>query len=771
MYVKVFIDKSNQKFDILYTYYYKDKVLPGSRVVVPFGKGNRKVIGIALYNENTTDIPNVKEIIEVVDEEPIIDESLIRLGLFMKNRYLKGYFKSFRPILPPGDIKSIEVYAKKNKNGNFEVEENLLGVDIKTLSNSEVSLLKKYRDEKKVDFRYRVRSLVNEKYVNTYSLAEDYLDKISNTKITPKGKFVIEYLVKNGESELKEILEALSISDSPVKTLVKEKIVEINRVKDTRDPYDREFHTTRHPLNEEQINAYNGILNSDKTVNLLYGKTGSGKTEVYLKLAENIIENGGQVVVLVPEIGLTPQMIERFRGRFPGRVSILHSRLSSGERFDQYLQIKNGEVDIVVGARSAVFAPFKNLKMIIIDEEHDNSYRFTTQNAYETLDVAKFRMEGVGKVVLGSATPDVNTFYMASTGEYGLFKLKNRAVKGALLPEVIIADMRAELIRGNMSMFSGVLKEKLDETLGRHEQAILFLNRRGFSNFVSCRSCGEVIKCDNCDISMTYHRDLNMLRCHYCGATKRMVTKCPSCGSKYIKQFGVGTQQVESEIKKLYKNAKVFRMDRDTMGRKDSYDKMYENMKSGNIDVLIGTQMLSKGFDFEKVTLVGIIAADMSLYVSDYRANETTFQLLTQVSGRAGRGNRRGTCVIQTYSPDNFSIIHAARSDFESFYEEELKSRHASLYPPFEELLSVVFTSSTDVGLKKFAEDFLEILSLKIPSDISYSRVTVMPKIKNIYKVRFMLKVPNEMRIPLTRALEWVKNNMKNNKIDIDIEF
>ncbi len=768
MYIKVFIDKSASSFDTLYTYRTNEYIEPGCRVIVPFGRGNRKAIGIVLYNLEESDVEKTKDILEVIDEEPIIDEKLIELGLFLKKRYLRGYFKSFQPILPPGDIKSIEVYAESDSE---EVPENLLNVDIKTLSEEDRKTLKKYKEKGVLNLKYKVKSEIKEKFVTMYRLSDDYLEQLYGKKLTNQGKYVVEYLSKNGDSELKEILEALSISSSPVKTLVRQNIVKTYEKKETRDPYAEEYTTVRHPLNEEQLNALEGIINSYKTVNLLHGKTGSGKTEVYLKLAEDVIEKGGQVCMLVPEIGLTPQMIERFRGRFPGRVSILHSRLSLGERFDQYLKIKNDEVDIVVGARSAVFAPFKNLKMIIIDEEHDNSYNFTSQNAYYTLEVAKFRMEGTGKIVLGSATPKVSTYYKAESGEYGLFKLKNRAVKGALLPKVHIADMRSELIRGNTSIFSGILKEKLDETIKNKNQAILFLNRRGYSNFVSCRSCGEVIKCDNCDISMTYHKDMNILRCHYCGATKKMVTTCPNCGSSFIKRFGIGTQQVEAEVKKFYPDANVFRMDRDTMGRKDSYDKMYENMKSGNIDILIGTQMISKGFDFENVSLVGIIAADMSLYVSDYRANETTFQLITQVSGRAGRGSVSGSCVIQTYTPDSYSITHAARSDYEGFYKDELYLREKMEYPPFEELISVVFTSGTEKGLKEFAQDFLEVLTYKCQDLIKYSQVTTMPKIKNIYKVRFMLKVMPQRRNELLTTLEWVKENMKNNRIDVFIEF
>lgn len=769
MFIEVFIEKSLSNFDRLYTYECDFLVEPGMRVHVPFGKGNRSLIGLVVRINVENESKKLKKVIDVIDDEPIINKDLIDLGFWMKDKYLKGYYKSFQPILPPGDYKFIEVYAQGDEKQPYG---HLLNRNIYDLKAEERKLLKDLKDKGQIKFFYKVKTQVKEKFISFYKLNENYLDFTFSEKLSEPAKNVIKYLATNGEKTKKEILRDLQISDSPLKTLIKKNIIEESLVKDQRNPYEKQKEYRQVPLNMEQVKAYKGILETKKETSLLYGKTGSGKTEVYLRLSKEIIDKGGQVIILVPEIGLTPQMIERFMGRFPGRVSILHSRLSPGERFDQYMKIKNDQVDIVVGARSAVFSPLKNLKLIVIDEEHDSSYRFSKNNFYDTREVALKRMEGRGKVVLGSATPSIESFKNAQENKYQLFKLKNRAVEGARLPKVDIADMREELFSGNLSIFSNKLYKLMEEKLSKNEQIILFLNRRGFSNFVSCRSCGYVIKCDNCDISMTYHKDMNHLRCHYCGSVKQMVKTCPNCGSKYLKQFGIGTQRVEMEVKKAFPKAKVFRMDRDTMNKKNSYDEVYELVKNHEVDILIGTQMLAKGFDFENVTLVGIIAADMSLYISDYRAQATTFELITQVSGRAGRSEKQGNVVIQTYNPDNYSIVNAAKSDYENFYKDELQVRKISEYPPFTKLYTIVFSSREEKAIKEYAEDFLKDLigELKNISAVR-SRLINIPKIKNIYRQKVLIKVDPRDEQTLLNALKGVINKKEINNIKIDIEM
>ncbi|MBP2025846.1 primosomal protein N' [Peptoniphilus stercorisuis] len=786
-YVKLFIQNNISKIDILYTYKIKkeENIQLGMRVKVPFGRGNNPKIGIVveILEENIENF-KIKEIIEVLDYEPILSKELIELGFFMKEKYLTTFNQAFLPLMPPGDLKTIvkTVEFDENYKTNNEDEKELfekLKVDniVENLDLKSKELLQNLIENKVLKVKFKVVTTGGFKTQKMVKLTKDYKDKLEKYKINEKQTQVIKYLEDLDNSKRSDILKDLSISDSPIKTLEKNKIVEIYDEIVERNPYDEEFHTENHILNEEQKNAVNGILNSKKTVSLLHGLTGSGKTEVYLKLAEEVLNKGAQVIVLVPEIGLTPQMIERFKGRFKDRVSVLHSKLSAGERFDQWQKIKNNEVDIVVGARSAVFAPFTNLKMIIIDEEHDSSYRFHSALRYDTKEVAIKRMNNLkGNVVLGSATPDVISYYNAKNDKYNLFELKSRAVKGASLPSIEIVDMREELAMGNMSIFSENLRALIENRLNNEEQIILFLNRRGFSSFVSCRNCGHVIKCDNCDISMTYHRSNNILRCHYCGSTKKMLRVCPECGSKYIKQFGVGTQQVEEEIKKLFPSARVVRMDRDTTTAKDSYDNIYNSVKNREVDILIGTQMVAKGLDFENVTLVGVIAADLSLFISDFRANENTFELLTQVSGRAGRSNKDGNVVIQTYNPENYSIIFSKESDYLGFYEHELKIREVFKYPPFSSLVSIYFKSNSEKYLDNISRKVLFEITREIKNfKAEATNIVAVPRIKNVYKVKFTLKVNPEDLAKLTNIIKrvLVSNGkiFEKYKIYSDIEF
>lgn len=786
-YVKLFIQNNISKIDILYTYKIKkeENIQLGMRVKVPFGRGNNPKIGIVveILEENIENF-KIKEIIEVLDYEPILSKELIELGFFMKEKYLTTFNQAFLPLMPPGDLKTIvkTVEFDENYKTNNEDEKELfekLKVDniVENLDLKSKELLQNLIENKVLKVKFKVVTTGGFKTQKMVKLTKDYKDKLEKYKVNEKQTQVIKYLEDLDNSKRSDILKDLSISDSPIKTLEKNKIVEIYDEIVERNPYDEEFHTENHILNEEQKNAVNGILNSKKTVSLLHGLTGSGKTEVYLKLAEEVLNKGAQVIVLVPEIGLTPQMIERFKGRFKDRVSVLHSKLSAGERFDQWQKIKNNEVDIVVGARSAVFAPFTNLKMIIIDEEHDSSYRFHSALRYDTKEVAIKRMNNLkGNVVLGSATPDVISYYNAKNDKYNLFELKSRAVKGARLPSIEIVDMREELAMGNMSIFSENLRALIESRLNNEEQIILFLNRRGFSSFVSCRNCGHVIKCDNCDISMTYHRSNNILRCHYCGSTKKMLRVCPECGSKYIKQFGVGTQQVEEEIKKLFPSARVVRMDRDTTTAKDSYDNIYNSVKNREVDILIGTQMVAKGLDFENVTLVGVIAADLSLFISDFRANENTFELLTQVSGRAGRSNKDGNVVIQTYNPENYSIIFSKESDYLGFYEHELKIREVFKYPPFSSLVSIYFKSNSEKYLDNISRKVLFEITREIKNfKAEATNIVAVPRIKNVYKVKFTLKVNPEDLAKLTNIIKrvLVSNGkiFEKYKIYSDIEF
>ena len=779
MFADIFIENNFQKIDKLYTYIVKDDVKPGMRVLVNFGKSYR--VGIVLFlhaNYSGDHREKLKEIHSVLDDEPIISNDLIRLGLWMKERYLVGYSKAFSPILPPGNLQKIKKKILVEKYPHGKDLEDLNSIDLskyfEELKEDEKAIIKRLRAKGYIKYIYDSLVTVKPKLVNYLRLVSDF-DPKNLEGISEKQAQVFNFIKKEKDISRVDVMKNLNISYSPIKSLIKRNLIEEYKKEINRDPVEKTFKKNKLALNDEQQEALKSIQKTDKVVSLLHGLTGSGKTEVYLNLTSKVLEDGGQVIVLVPEIGLTPQMIERFKSWFGNEVAIIHSKLSAGERYDEYRKVLNDEVKVVVGVRSAVFVPFKDLKMIIVDESHDSSYEFHDNLKYDTIEVAINRMKDRGKVVLGSATPSVESYFYAQKDFYNLCELNNRAKKGAFLPDTEIVDMRDELTMGNVSIFSRELREAIEEKLKNKEQIILFLNRRGFSNFISCRSCGEVIKCDDCDISMTYHKAKNSLICHYCGKTKPLPKVCPSCGSKFIKQFGVGTQRVEEEVQKYFPQARVLRMDRDTTGKKDSFEKFYEKIKNKEADIIIGTQMVSKGFDFEDVTLVGIVAADLSLYISDYKARERTFQLVTQVSGRAGRASKKGQVIIQTYSPESEIIKYSAQGDYKDFYEYEIQERKTFLYPPYTKLIELEFSSYDENLTQIWAERFLHQMSLDLKGmNIMVTKFIKMPKIKNINKTKFSLKVkPKDLGL-LIEGLKRVINNSKieeERKIILNIEF
>ncbi len=779
MFADIFIENNFQKIDKLYTYIVKDDVKEGMRVLVSFGNSYRVGIILFLYKDYSGEHEkSLKEVDSVLDDEPIISKDLIELGLWMKNRYLIGYSKAFSPILPPGNLQKIK---KKIIIEDYPTGEDLIllnSIDLnkyyEDLNIDQKKIVKKLHSKGFLKYEYDSLVLVKPKRENFLKISENFSSKFLED-ISEKQRTVFNFIKDKKEVSRIEVMTSLSISYSPIKTLIKKGIITEFKKEIKREPDENNFSSENISLNEEQQRALKSIEKTEKVVTLLHGLTGSGKTEVYLNIASRVIENGGEVIVLVPEIGLTPQMIERFKGRFGKNVAIIHSKLSSGERYDEYRKVLNGDVKVVVGVRSAVFVPFKNLKMIIVDESHDSSYEFHDNLKYDTIEVAIHRMKGKGKVLLGSATPSIESYFYAKKGYYNLCELKNRAKKGAFLPNTKIVDMRDELLMGNISIFSRELRDAIKDKLEKKEQIILFLNRRGFSNFISCRSCGEVIKCDNCDISMTYHKSKNRLICHYCGSTKEVPKVCPNCGSKFIKQFGIGTQKVEEEVNKLFPEARVVRMDRDTTTKKDSFKNFYDIVKNREADIIIGTQMVSKGFDFENVTLVGIVAADLSLYISDYKAKEKTFQLVTQVAGRAGRSSKKGEVIIQTYSPDSEIIKYSANGYYKDFYEYEISERKLFLYPPYMKLIEFEFSSYEEKLTYIWAERFLKQMKSDIKNiDLMVTNFIKLPKIKKINRTKFSVKVkPKDMNL-LIEVLKRVIINSKINddsKIFLNIEF
>ena len=510
-----------------------------------------------------------------------------------------------------------------------------------------------------------------------------------------KQRAALAYLKENGRIRAPLLNE--KFGREAILGLYGKGLIEVLSERENRSPY-RDISSEDKPvrLTARQQEAVKGIENTEKTVALLHGVTGSGKTEVYLNLIQNAIARGKTAVFLVPEIALTPQMLRQLRARFGDSAAILHSGLSAGERYDEWWRLRRGEAKIAIGARSAVFAPLEHLGLIIIDEEHDGSYRSETSPRYSTFDIAKFRAEHCGaKLVLGSATPAVETYRRALRGEFFLAELPDR-INRRPLPEIIIADMRQEIRRGNHTAFSSYLKEELETCLEKGNQAILFLNQRGYSKSVICTECGYVPKCEQCDVSLTYHIDENALKCHYCNARYKMLSACPNCGSTYLRHGGTGTQRIVMELQKMFPAAKILRMDRDTTQTKEGHYKILEQFSARKADILVGTQMIAKGHDFPSVTLVGILDADMSLHFSDYRSGERTFQLLTQVAGRSGRAEEKGKVVLQTYSPDNYVLGFATDYDYKGFYTHEIALRKATAFPPYTDIVRVLIQSEKE---------------------------------------------------------------------------
>ena len=530
--------------------------------------------------------------------------------------------------------------------------------------------------------------------------------KKNKINLGAKQKEIVNFLKNNDRVEINDLIDILKASKQSILSLQNKNLIDIKLEDYYRNP--ENAYTLEQKeiyLNEEQKNACNKVISEmfdqNKKPYMLHGVTGSGKTEVYMEIIDYALSQGLDSIVLVPEIALTPQTITRFKNRFGDIVGVFHSQLSEGQKHDVYKAIKSGNIRILIGARSALFAPFNSLGVIIIDEFHETSYKSEKNPKFSAIEVAKFISNKNNiSLVLGSATPSIDEYYKAKNGEYNLIEIKQRANKNPL-PKIEVVDMKEELNKGNKSIFSFKLQDEIKQAIKNNNQVILFLNRRGYASFVSCRSCGYVFQCENCDISLTYHKGKNIGRCHYCGYEREIPKECPECSSIYVKPFGVGTQKIEEELKVIFPELKVLRMDKDTTSKKGSLEEILNKFKNKEADILIGTQMLSKGLDFDNVTLVGILSADMILNFPDFKSFETTFQLITQVSGRAGRSDKEGKVVLQTYDTDHYSIRRAINYDFEGFYEDEIKIRKAFGYAPFNNMISVVVSGENENLVKK----------------------------------------------------------------------
>ena len=641
MIAEVIVDIAAGETDRIYDYLCDDDIKAGSRVRAPFG--GKIVSGFVMRLKETSDVPSgrLKRVFPCSDGLPALNPECLALAGKLTARYRVPMALSLRLFLPS------EMRAGK----------------VRELKKNYASLLVP-------------------------------LSEMSLSKTAKNQRGAAEYLEKNGKTEC-GFLNGLF--PGGVAALEKKGYALVKKEQLLRDPYKGlEVERFDRELTEDQRRAVERIERDERTVQLLHGVTGSGKTEIYLTLIAKCLKEGKSSIFLVPEISLTPQMLSQLRARFGRNAAIMHSGLSAGEKFDEWWRLRTGEAKIAIGARSAVFTPLENLGVIIIDEEHDSSYSSETAPRYNTFDVAYLRAKYNGcKLVLGSATPAVDTYKRAIDGEFGLIRLEKR-INRKPLPEIVIADMRREVRRGNNSAFSAALREELDKCLKEGNQAILFLNRRGYSQTVICKECGYVAKCEACDVSLTYHRDEDCLKCHYCGAKYRVPTVCPDCGGRKLSYAGTGTQRIAAELEKLYPSARVLRMDNDTTSGKEGHYKILKAFGEKRADILVGTQMIAKGHDFPSVTLVGILDADMSLHFSDYRSGERTFQLITQVAGRSGRAEEKGKVVLQTFSPENDVLRYAVAYDYEGFYQNEISLRAATMFPPFSKIVRVLVTGEDE---------------------------------------------------------------------------
>ena len=726
----------NRVFDYLVPVELEDRVKIGDRVSIPFGNSKSFKEGFVFDIKESSEF--AKKYIHNIEKDGLTEERMT-LAKLMSRMYFCNIFDCIKLMLPPGTTSNIAKNRVKDKTGNFVY-------------------LNKETDE--ID------------------------DDIENGSIkSPKQIRVLEFLKENDGVFISDLEVYADCSRAIIKTLEKNGYVQLVEENIERNPFafKEVERDSKLELTDEQCFAFDRvnekIQNEEFGEFLLYGVTGSGKTEIYLQLIDSVLKKGKNAIMLVPEISLTPQMVNRFLARFGNCISVLHSKLSIGERYDAFQKIKKGESKIVIGARSAIFAPVKNVGILIIDEEHDMSYKSDMTPKYNAKDIARYICKNNNApLLLGSATPDVNTFYNTEINKIELLTLTKRA-NNSNLPSVEIVDLREELAKGNKSMISEKLRDYIEENIKNKRQTILFLNRRGFSTFVMCRDCGFTAKCKNCNITLTYHKNRNKLKCHYCGFETNNITECPVCHSKNVRYFGAGTQKLEEEVKKMFPDVSTIRMDVDTVTKKNSHEQILEKFKNENIDILIGTQMVVKGHHFPNVTLVGVIAADSSLNIEDYRAGERTFQILTQVAGRAGRENLPGKVVVQTYNKDNYSIEYAKMQNYDLFYKSEIMMRKSLNYPPFCDIIQFSINAKIEADVIKvskyiYAELKKEFSPIK-NNVIIYEPVPApIDKIKNKYRWRILLKCRfNNNIINLINNIieKYYKKNYRDVRLIVDV--
>ena len=719
VYADIIVDITHEKLDRPFQYripeHLAEAVQIGTQVLVPFGNANKLITGycIGISGETDYDPAKIKDIFSLKEGSTSVESRQIMLADFLKRRYGVTMIQALKTVLP--------------------VKQSVQSIVKKTICRAK-----------------------------TLEETQDYYNTIKDKGNQKAKARLLEQLLSRETISQEEVTGKLRISSSTLKSLEEAGFVKIQSTSRYRNPVQvDQGEVANFKLSAEQQHIIDTVVadrNAGRTGKYyIHGITGSGKTAVYIELIAQTLKEGKQAIVLIPEISLTYQTLRRFYGRFGDKVSVMNSTLSQGEKYDQIVRAMKGDIQVIIGPRSALFTPFPNLGLVIMDEEHETSYKSELSPKYHAREVAEevARISGAG-LVLGSATPSIEAYYRVQKGDFTLFQLDKRLTGGSL-PSVEVVDLREELRDGNRSMFSRSLQEKLKQRLERKEQSILFLNRRGYSGFISCRSCGHVMRCPHCSVSLSQHRD-GRLHCHYCGYSIPKVTLCPECGSKYILGFKVGTQQIEEKLKELFPGVRVLRMDADTTRNKDSYERILSAFAHGEADVLVGTQMIVKGHDFPRVTLVGVLAADLSLAFEDFRSGERTFQLLTQAAGRAGRGELPGEVVIQTYQPDHYSVQYAAAQDFAGFYKSEMQYREFMQYPPAGRMMAIQFFGAEEEKVKALAEAFAHDLKTWTKGknvQVLGATQAAIAKLKDTYRYVIYVKASRlETLMILKNALE-----------------
>ena len=777
---KVAVSSAIYSFDCEYSYRipneYKSMAKAGVRVLVPFGKGNRKTIGFItrLYEETEFD-EKIKPIIKVIDEESLLTNEMLSIIMWLKENTFCTYFDAFKSVVPSGyTVNVTQRYTLANKSINEdELDDDELDI---------VKIVKYAKNQREVDrildytgnpkLKKLITGLIDkgvleesnvlkrktgDETVRMVRLSDEYIKGEIVTNFTVKQKNVVDFLQEYNCASVKEVCYMTNCTETIIKRLVQKQVLKNFRQEVMRNAIGeigKRVNIDDIVLNEEQQNAFLGIMdliNANKPAGaLLYGVTGSGKTSVFYHLINQVLKMGKTALLLVPEISLTPQMVNKFKAVFGDSIAVLHSSLSLGQRMDEFKRIKKGDAKIVIGTRSAVFAPLSNIGIIIMDEEGENTYKSETSPRYHARDVAIQRCGHNNCVlVMASATPSLESFYYAKNGRYKLFELKERYSKSNL-PDVEIIDMQNEAETGNNGLFSRQLIDSINKNLEKKEQTILLLNRRGFNTYVSCLECKQPVVCPNCSIPLTYHKKNDKLMCHYCGYTMDNTGRCPECGSDHLHTSGVGTQRVENELARLFPDAKLLRMDADTTYSKYSYEENFKDFEQGKYDIMLGTQMIAKGLNFPNVTLVGVLSLDKALFTGDFRSYERTFSLITQVAGRSGRGDKPGTAYVQTFVPDHYVINLAAKQDYDEFYNEEIALRHALTYPPFCDICVIGFSSDLESRAIKASNWFVDALKeyvreekVKFPLRALGPAPCTLEMINKKYRYRLILKCKN----------------------------